>query len=437
MRTTPLAPLLLLLAGCGGGDATPRASPTGSPAPTTIPTTSPPVAQSVGFAYVSAGRDHTCGNSPFSEKCWGANGSGQLGDGSTTGRPLPAGWITGLDRIGSEGSWPAKAGGSHTCALGWLDQAPPNIPTQLYCWGDNQFGQLGNGSFTGSARPRAVAPSSTGDLVDAGWYTAGENHSCGISKATGVVHCWGANGAGQLGNGTSNDSAVPVAVAGNLRALSPPATLGTRLLLSTTPLSAGAAHTCAVNTDGAAYCWGANGSGQLGNASSASSLVPVAVSGALSVASISVGERHSCALTTSGAAYCWGANGEGQLGNGSSVNSAVPTAVAGGLTFVSLSAGSNHVCGVALSAAATTYTAYCWGSNVYGQLGDGTTTSRNAPVRVAGGLDLLLVSAGARHSCGSTVAGTAHCWGSNDMGQLGNGSSAPMSVVPLLVAAQP
>src|SRR5207247_1427933 len=139
------------------------------------------------------------------------------------------------------------------------------------------------------------------------------------------------------------------------------------------------------------------------------SVVPVGVSaGGLTFTAVSAGAYHTCGLTTGGAAYCWGSNDNGELGNGSTTSSSVPVAVtAPGLTFTAVSAGGCHTCGVTPSGAV-----YCWGSNAYGQLGNGSTTSSSVPVAVsAGGRTFTAVSAGYLHTCGLTSGGAGYCWG--------------------------
>ena len=199
--------------------------------------------------------------------------------------------------------------------------------------------------------------------------------------------------------------------------------------LALTAVTVGAVHTCALEASGAAYCWGLNAYGQLGNGSTNYSFTPVGVSGGLTLAALSGGFYHTCALDTGGAAYCWGANDDGRLGNGSTASSAVPVPVSGGFAFVTVSTGSPHTCGLT-----TTGGAYCWGWNGYGQLGDGSTTARSTPVPVAGDLTFALLSAGGLHTCGVTSGGAAHCWGNNANGELGIGSGSPnFSPTPLPV----
>ncbi len=209
---------------------------------------------------------------------------------------------------------------------------------------------------------------------------------------------------------------------------SSPTPVGVSGELSFATVSMGYLQACGVTTVGAAYCWGDNSDGELGNGSTTSSSTPTEVSGGLTFASVSAGYYATCGVTTAGAAYCWGFNADGQLGNGSTNNSSAPVAVSGDLSFTSVSAGSyNNACGVTTAGAA-----YCWGYNVDGELGNGSTTSSSAPVAVAGGLEFVSLSAGYLHSCGVTTGGAAYCWGFNGDGGLGYGtttnSSSPVAV---------
>lgn len=182
-------------------------------------------------------------------------------------------------------------------------------------------------------------------------------------------------------------------------------------------VSAGTGHTCGVTTTRVAYCWGGNGSGQLGDGTTTFAPSPVAVAGGLHFASVDAGNGTTCGVTTAGAAYCWGGNTDGQLGDGSTSDRSSPVAVGGGLTFAMVSAGV-QTCGVTTGGAA-----YCWGSNVSGSLGDGTNIGRTSPSAVLGGLSFAAVSAGHLHTCGISAAGEAFCWGYNVFEQLGDGTS--------------
>ena len=188
-------------------------------------------------------------------------------------------------------------------------------------------------------------------------------------------------------------------------------------------VTAGVFSSCAVTTNGAAYCWGDNEFGELGDGTTTSRLLPTAVAGGLTFSALSVWAFHACGVTTSGAAYCWGPNGNGELGDGSTVASTVPVAVTGGLTFTTVATGWHHTCGLTVSGAA-----YCWGRNDDGELGDGTTTNKSAPVPVSGGLTFTAVRTWGIHTCGLTANGAAYCWGSNFAGELGDGSTTSSSV---------
>lgn len=298
-------------------------------------------------------------------------------------------------------------GTGHTCAL-----TPPGA---AYCWGFNNQGELGNGTTTGSpvcGTPCVVNPAPVSGGLTFASVSAGASHSCGVTLA-GAAYCWGDNSSGDLGDGTTAQRTSPVAVSGGL----------TFAMVS----AAGNDYTCGVTTAGAAYCWGDNGAGQLGNGGTTNSTTPVAVTGGLTFSMVSAGYSHTCGVTTAGSAYCWGFNGVGKLGNGDTTSSTMPVAVSGGFSFAAVSAGGDFTCGV------TTGAAYCWGANALGQLGNGSTTTSTTPVAVAGGLDFRQVSAGeGSHTCGVTTAGAAYCWGTNYYGALGHGPTAS-STIPLEV----
>ena len=191
----------------------------------------------------------------------------------------------------------------------------------------------------------------------------------------------------------------------------------------------GRAHTCGITNTGDAYCWGNGSDGQLGNDSTADSNIPVAVSGDLSFTKISAGANHTCGITATGETYCWGRNYYGQLGNGAGkVDSRVPVPVSGGHSFVEISTGDFYSCGITGSGKA-----YCWGNGGSGQIGNGAKANSDVPVAVSGGLSFTKISTGDYYSCGITHTGETYCWGSNGNGELGNGGTNNLDI-PTLVA---
>ena len=277
------------------------------------------------------------------------------------------------------------AGSIHACGL--------TITGYTYCWGFNDFGQLGDGTTSGSLTPVPVS----GGIRFSSISTRG-GHTCGVTPA-GDVYCWGENFRGQLGDGSTINRLTPVLVSGGL---------------SFASVSTAFSETCGVTTGGDAYCWGENFFGQLGDGTTINRLTPVPVAGGLTFASLSTGAQ-TCGVTAAGDTYCWGDNRWGKLGDGTTTNRLTPVRVAGSLSFASLNTGFWHTCGVTAAG-----DAYCWGNNGDGQLGDGTTINRLTPVLVSGGLSFASVSADGSVTCGVTTARDAYCWGNNSSGQLGD-----------------
>jgi alpha-tubulin suppressor-like RCC1 family protein/uncharacterized protein YjdB len=197
--------------------------------------------------------------------------------------------------------------------------------------------------------------------------------------------------------------------------------------LTFTTLSAGEAHACAITPGGNIYCWGNNGDGQLGDGSKGGRTRPTQIKENQKWKQVVAGGQHSCALTSGGQAYCWGDGFSGELGQGMMESSAEPVPVSGGHTFVALTAGRRHTCGITAD-----FRAYCWGDNREGQLGNGGREDAAKPTRVARDVEFTSVSAGPSHTCGVTRAGRAMCWGANGSGQLGDGTqtarNAPVEV---------
>jgi alpha-tubulin suppressor-like RCC1 family protein len=288
-----------------------------------------------------------------------------------------------------------SAGNAHTCGV--------TTDSRAYCWGNNSNGQIGNGRIDDSefGNPQFTPALVEGGLsikqVDAGTY-----HTCAVTT-TNRAYCWGEGGL--LGTGTTTRELTPTPVAGTH---------------SFRQVSAGTGHTCAVATDSRAYCWGKNESGELGDGTTTPRLTPVSVLGGLSFREVSAGGRHTCGVTTDGRAFCWGYNQYGQVGDSSGAWKRLrPVRVTGTRQYSRISAGISHTCAVT-----TSDRAFCWGSNTYGKIGDGTTTQRRWPRAVAGGLSLNRVSAGGNHTCAINTGNRAYCWGRGQSGQVGDGTTS-------------
>lgn len=288
-------------------------------------------------------------------------------------------------------------GSEHACVL--------DSTGGVKCWGDNQYGQLGDGTTTNRTTPVDVVGLTSGV---AGISTNG-NHTCALMIAGGVK-CWGHNGAGQLGDGTKTDQSLPVDVMG--------------LTSGVAGVSAGGGHTCAVTTAGAVKCWGFNFFGQVGIPVRDDDRIwsvptPVDVPGLASdIVSVVAGSKHSCAITTGGGLKCWGSNQNGQLGFGEDYypDFQVPAFFVRGFQtgVASVALGTDHTCAVTTAGAAK-----CWGANFLGPLGDGTEIERSAPVDVVGlSGGVARIAAGLFHTCAVTVTGGVQCWGDNSEGQL-------------------
>ena len=341
------------------------------------------------FTSIAAGDALSCGIAASSGAayCWGLGSTGQLGNGTRAERDAPTEVSGGLAfRSAQPGSWA-------TCGITTVGAA--------YCWGSTAY--LGTGRSDLSAIPVSVSGLTATSLLG-----AGGAHTC--ATAPGSLVCWGANSWGQLADGATDDRFTPTAAAPGL---------------SVQALSTGIGdHSCALDASGAAYCWGQNFSGELGDGTSGTSANPTAraVAGGLAFRSITIGFMHTCALTSAGAAYCWGRNA-GALGDSTMVAAPTPQAVHGGMTFAAIGAGYGRTCAVT-----TAHQAACWGSDTVGYMPNSTT-----PLLLGGGLLFDSLAVGYSHACGLTAAGAAYCWGANASGQLGTGSVGAASQVPVPV----
>jgi alpha-tubulin suppressor-like RCC1 family protein len=368
-----------------------------------------------GVVKVATGGRHTCAvvqmETSDAVKCWGANDHGQLGNGTNaeSRAPIDVAGLVGV-RVTA-----LTAGSDHTCVL--LDTG------EVLCWGYNGYGQLGNGSTVSSNVPLAVTLPG-GETVTS--IASGQNHNC-LLTAGRYVYCWGFNEFGQVGDGVMPP---PPAY--------PTPTRVNSLAGTATAVDTGGNHACALNTDGTVQCWGANDSGQLGNDRADldvhSSPIFVAEGPGLTarltgVQSIALGFSHSCARMNGSWVKCWGWNFNGQLGVGSNNEHHAPVFVqeAPGSDLVNVSTvapGGYHTCAVMGDTRAM-----CWGKNMDGQLGNGFSgagTDRLFPVEVK--LDdttaftgVWAMDAQAVHTCAIINTNQLFCWGDNASGQLGTG----------------
>jgi alpha-tubulin suppressor-like RCC1 family protein len=307
-----------------------------------------------GIVSIDTGTYHVCAlTTAGGVKCWGDNGYGQLGDGTKIGRANP------MDVMGlTSGVRTIAVGSTHSCAI-----------TQKWgvtCWGHNTNGQLGNGAVATQAEPSPLRPVEVVGLTSGVQaIAAGTRHTCAVTPEGGV-RCWGGNAFGQLGDGTTTDRPTP----GDVVPIPAPVTA----------LAAGMGNSCALTVDGEVYCWGYNCCGELGiGIVETGSLLPVKVLLSTPVQAISANMYASCAITRGGEVICWGDNRGWQMGEGASGEFQPTPAIvhglpAGGYTDVSTSW---HTCAQHRSGEV-----YCWGSNGSGQLGDGTTTDRRNPAPV-------------------------------------------------------
>jgi alpha-tubulin suppressor-like RCC1 family protein len=462
-----------------------------------------------GVSQVAAGYFHACALLQNGKvECWGDNGNGELGNGSTTASSLP------VTVAGVEGAIAIAAGAGDTCAI--------LIGGDLKCWGDNSVGQLGTGNFNDSHVPAQVASLSSGaeqvtlgedfgcaliatpgatvvcwgdadaqgQLGD-GSFTeddpfptqvfgltappaggpggpeqveAGSHHAC-VVLFTGKVECWGEGDFGNLGDGSKIDRAVPTPTIGLPGAAGPAAavavgrTTGCAVTASLSAACWGAdtgngtladqltaagvkglgpgtvgqvsagLGACAVTVTGAPKCWGDNGWGEVGDGTTTARAAPVPVSGLPTVETISDGGNHTCALVHNGGARCWGANGDGQLGDGTTTQRHTPvTVLSMPLNLAQISAGGLHTCALFKNGHVD-----CWGHNNHGQLGDNSTSDTPFATPVASLAGVVQIAAGYDFTCALTSAGGVSCWGDNKLGQLGDGTISD-SDIPVQVS---
>jgi hypothetical protein len=411
------------------------------------------------YTSLAVGHDHACGRTTGSRWfCWGR------GEGLYAGGKGPAGLQTALafdTLIASVGGAGSLSEPGSVCALS---------AEAAYCWGRDDSGAVGDGpggqascyypgldpiGIPGVHLPCAGQPQPvSGGLSFRTLANGGGHTTCGITTGN-AAYCWGANQYGQLGNGGSDEAcALLVSAESAITRTIPCSTMPAPVAgaHSFTQIATGLSSTCALTLAGGAYCWGDNSLGQLGTGTTISSALPLLVSGGLTFRRIAVSATGACGITAADQAYCWGSDRLGLVGDGPDADQCLveehqypcrtaPTLVSGNLRFSSISIAESHACGVTIGGVG-----YCWGdrNGIGAPIGtacepasSGSSTCA-APVAVAGGLSLLSIQVGNNHSCGITTARVVYCWGVNWDEQLGVPRGAlDASAEPLKLVGQP
>lgn len=282
-----------------------------------------------------------------------------------------------------------------------------------WAWGLNGIGQLGDGTITAKSSPVSVV----GGFTDWVQLSAGGSHSLGL-RSNGTIWSWGNNAAGHLGDNTTVSKSSPISVVGGFT--------------DWIQISAGGfSHSIGLRNNGTIWGWGSNTSGRLGDGTTTNRSSPVSVVGNFTDwIQVSAGQSHTVALRSNGTAWSWGFNTNGRLGDNTVTASSSPVSVVGGFTdWIQVSAGETHTIGLRTNA-----TAWAWGGNEFGSLGDGTIIDKSSPVSVVGGFtDWIQVSAGSTNSAALRADGRLWAWGINAQGQVGDGTTvsrlSPVSVV--------
>lgn len=357
-----------------------------------------PQGGAMGWSFIDAGLSGhatgTCGiKNDGTLWCWGTNSYGALGNNSTVMQAIPA-------QVSGGGQWiDVDMAGFHACGI--------KANGSLWCWGRNGYGQVGDNTTTDRLVPTQV--SGGGTWIDVGTgYNTFQGFSCAI-KSDNTLHCWGDNGGGKTGRNLSTGSTlVPTQVSGG----------GSWLSLST-----GVNHSCAIKTDNSLWCWGSNSTGQLGDNSITQRLVPTAVNGGGAWKLVTAGDTHTCGIKTDDSLWCWGGNSSGKTGgNLTAGNTLVPTQISGGGTWKNVSAGMTHTCAIK-----SNDSLWCWGSNWYGELADGSMTQSAVPVASSDSGSWKNVTAGSRRTCAIKQDNSMRCWGEKSAAGFGNNTTGAVS----------
>lgn len=331
---------------------------------------------------------------------WGSNFGGRLGDGSTTNQVSP------VSVVGGFTDWcQVSAGYDHSLGITGTGV--------VWAWGENSFGELGDGTTSNKSSPVSIV----GGFTNWCQVSAGCMHSLGV-RQNGTAWGWGTGNFGRLGNNCTTNRSSPVSVVGGFT--------------NWCQVSAGWCHSLGVRTNGTAWGWGENAFGEVGDNTTVDKSSPVSVVGGFTDwCQVSAGRCHSLGVRQNGTAWAWGSAVDGRLGNNTALTDrSSPVSVFGAFTdWCAVSAGEDHSLGLRKNGSA-----WAWGNNTSGRLGDNTTVSRSSPVRVVGGFtDWCQIAAGRSHSLAIRTNGTAWAWGVNTCGRLGDNTtvakSSPVSVV--------
>jgi alpha-tubulin suppressor-like RCC1 family protein len=360
-----------------------------------------PVAVTGGFTWksISAKYSTACAiRSNDAAYCWGYGSYGTRGDGSTSqaaGNPVAV--------LGGHTWKKLESGYLHSCGVKSDDT--------LWCWGYNGFGQLGNNNTTQQTSPVSLTSGGAWKSV-----STGRDYTCALKTSGGALYCWGTNTSGQIAAGPDiGNRDAPDTITGNA---------------TWTDITTAFRQSCGIKSDGSAWCWGYDQQEQLGNgAANNNQPSPVAVTGGSVWKKISLGNMHGCGIKSDDTLWCWGENSSGELGIGATgAPQADPVAVSGGGTWKHVTAGVGATCGIK-----SDDTAWCWGSDTSGKLGNGAAGNANAPALVTGGSTWKAISMGFYNSCGIKSDDTLWCWGNDGSGQLGNGATATDQPDPVAV----